>query len=64
MLLVLLLEIQLMNLGGLRRVELRLFLVLTFLTTFFIEDFDVNFLTNELVSTFFITEDRKILQRP
>ena len=29
------------------------------LTTFFIKDFDVNFLTNELVSAFFIKEDPK-----
>ena len=32
---------------------------LNFLTKFLIEDFDVNFLSNELVSTFFIEEDPK-----
>jgi len=32
---------------------------LDFIIAFFIEDFDVNFLTNELVSAFFIEEDLK-----
>jgi len=40
-----------------RRVETRF--GFNFLTTFFIEDFDVNFLTDELVSAFFIEEDPK-----
>jgi len=48
-----------MNLGGVTDIELRLVLVLTFLLPSFIEDFDVNFLTDELVSTLFIKEDQK-----
>ena len=48
-----------MNLRGVKDAKLILVLHPDFLTAFFIEDFDVNFLTDELLSTFFIKEDSK-----
>ena len=46
-----------MNLGGVSKLELNLILVLTSSQIFLIEDFDVNFLSEELVSALFIKED-------
>lgn len=57
------LDIQLMNVERVKGVGLRLILVLTYITMYLVEDFNVNALIDELVSIVFNEENPNLMKR-